>query len=205
VHVLQGEREMARDNKTLGRFHLVGILPAPRGTPQIEVTFDIDANGIVNVSAKDKATAKEQSITITGSTRLSKDETDRMVADAQRFAEEDRKAKETAETRNRGDSLVYQTEKLLQDLGDKVPADQKATIENAIANVRAALNSDDLEQIKRASDDLQQASYKLSEIMYQQASAEAQPGGEPGQEGQTQQEEHTPPEDEVIEAEFKEE
>ena len=202
VHVLQGEREMARDNKTLGRFHLVGILPAPRGTPQVEVTFDIDANGIVNVSAKDKATAKEQSITITGSTRLSKDETDRMVADAQRFAEEDRKAKEVAETRNRADSLVYQTEKLMQDLGDKIPADQKSSIEQAAAEVRSALNTDDLDRIRRASDELQQASYKLSEIMYQQAAgtqADAAP------EGENPHEDHPQPEDEVIEAEFKEE
>ena len=202
VHVLQGEREMARDNKTLGRFHLVGILPAPRGTPQIEVAFDIDANGIVNVSAKDKATGKEQSITISGSTRLSKDETDRMVADAQRFAEEDRKAKESAEIRNRADSLVYQTEKLIADLGDKVPADQKGTIETAIAEVRSALNTDDLDRIRRASDELQQASYKLSEIMYQQA-AGPQPDVAP--EGETGQEEHAKPDDEVIEAEFKEE
>ena len=203
VHVLQGEREMARDNKTLGRFHLVGILPSPRGIPQIEVAFDIDANGIVNVSAKDKATAKEQNITITGSTRLSRDETDRMVADSQRFAEEDRKAKEQAETRNRADSLVYQTEKLLQDMGDKVPADQKATIEQAAAEVRSALNTDDLDKIRQASDALQQASYKLSEIMYQQASG-AQAGAAPGQEGGGQQE-TTPSEEEVIEAEFKEE
>jgi molecular chaperone DnaK len=204
VHVLQGEREMARDNKTLGRFHLVGILPAPRGTPQIEVAFDIDANGIVNVSAKDKATSKEQSITITGSTRLSKDETDKMVADAQRFAEEDRKAKESAETRNRADSLVYQTEKLIADLGDKVPAEQKGTIEAAIAEVRSALNTDDLDRIRRSSDELQQASYKLSEIMYQQAAgAEAQAGAPP--EGENPHEGHTPPEEEVIEAEFKEE
>ena len=202
VHVLQGEREMARDNKTLGRFHLVGILPAPRGTPQIEVAFDIDANGIVNVSAKDKATEKEQSITITGSTRLSKDETDKMVADAQRFAEEDRKAKEAAEIRNRADSLVYQTEKLLQDLGDKIPADQKGTIEQAIAEVKSALGTDDLDRIKRSSDELQQASYKLSEIMYQQA-AGAQAGAAP--EGENPPEGQTPPEEEVIEAEFKEE
>jgi len=200
IHVLQGEREMAKDNKTLGRFHLVGIPPAPRGVPQIEVTFDIDANGIVNVSAKDKATGKEQSITITGSTRLSKEETERMVAEAQRYAEEDRKAREAAEVRNRADSLVYQTEKLLRDLGEKVPSGEKARIESAISEVRSAINANDLDRIRRATDELQQASYKLSEIMYQQAAgAEASAtatgataGGEStGEEG-------------VIDAEFKE-
>lgn len=200
IHVLQGEREMAKDNKTLGRFHLVGIPPAPRGVPQIEVTFDIDANGIVNVSAKDKATGKEQSITITGSTRLSKEETERMVAEAQRYAEEDRKAREAAEVRNRADSLVYQTEKLLRDLGEKVPADEKARIESAISEVRSAINANDVDRIRRATDELQQASYKLSEIMYQQAAGAeatttatgATAGGEStGEEG-------------VIDAEFKE-
>ncbi|MCL6518785.1 MAG: molecular chaperone DnaK [Armatimonadetes bacterium] len=200
IHVLQGEREMAKDNKTLGRFHLVGIPPAPRGIPQIEVTFDIDANGIVNVSAKDKATGKEQSITITGSTRLSKEEIDRMVADAQRFAEEDRKAREAAETRNRADSLIYQTEKLLRDLGDKVPSDQKVNIENAISEVRSALNSNDMERIRQATDNLQQASYKLSEIMYQQAAAGAATGG--AEAGARQ--EGKPGEEGVIDAEFKE-
>ncbi len=205
VHVLQGEREMARDNKTLGRFHLVGIPPAPRGIPQIEVSFDIDANGIVNVSAKDKATAKEQSITITGSTRLAKEETERMVADAQRYAEEDRKAKEAAETRNRADSLVYTTEKLLKDLGDKVPADQKSGVEAAISEVRSALNTDDLDRISRASDELQQASYKLSEIMYQAAAGEQeqQASAPSGGEGGKEQEADTG-EEGVIDAEFKE-
>ena len=201
VHVLQGEREMASYNKTLGRFHLVGILPSPRGIPQIEVAFDIDANGIVNVSAKDKATSKEQSITITGSTRLSKDETDRMVADAQRMADEDHKAREAAETRNRADSLVYSTEKLLVDLGDKVPADQKSTIESAISEVREAINANDADRMRQASDNLQQASYKLSEMMYQAASgAEA---GQPGDEAGVHQE-AGPAEEGVIDAEFKE-
>jgi len=201
VHVLQGEREMAAHNKTLGRFHLVGILPSPRGVPQIEVAFDIDANGIVNVSAKDKATSKEQSITITGSTRLSKDETDRMVADAQRMADEDHKAREAAETRNRADSLVYSTEKLLVDLGDKVPADQKSTIESAMSEVREAINANDTDRMRTATDNLQQASYKLSEMMYQAASgAEA---GEPGAEAGVHQE-SGPAEEGVIDAEFKE-
>ncbi len=204
VHVLQGEREMAGANKTLGRFHLVGILPAPRGTPQIEVTFDIDANGIVNVSAKDKATGKEQSITITGSTRLSKDETDRMVADAQRMADEDKKAREAAETRNRADSLVYQTEKLLADLGDKVPADQKSSIEAAVAELREALKSEDTDRMKQASDNLQQASYKLSEMMYQAASGGEQAAGEPGPEVGVGQEAAPGADDGVIDAEFEE-
>lgn len=200
IHVLQGEREMAKDNKTLGRFHLVGIPPAPRGVPQIEVTFDIDANGIVNVSAKDKATGKEQSITITGSTRLSKEETERMVAEAQRYAEEDRKAREAAEVRNRADSLVYQTEKLLRDLGEKVPSDEKARIESAISEVRSAINANDVDRIRRATDELQQASYKLSEIMYQQAAgAEASATAT----GATAGGESTG-EDGVIDAEFKE-
>ena len=205
VHVLQGEREMARDNKTLGRFHLVGIPPAPRGIPQVEVTFDIDANGIVNVSAKDRATNKEQSITITGSTRLDKGDIDRMVADAERNAEEDRKAKENAEVRNRADSLVYQTEKLMTDLGDKVPADQKATIDSAIAEVRSALSTEDLDRMRTATEALQQASYKLSELMYQQAADSQQQAQEPGPEAATGAHTEGGGEGEdVIDAEFKE-
>jgi len=203
VHVLQGEREMARDNKTLGRFHLVGIPAASRGIPQIEVAFDIDANGIVNVSAKDKATSKEQSITISGSTRLAEGEIDRMVADAQRHGDEDRKAKESAEIRNRADSLIYQTERLLRDLGDKVPAAEKMNIETAMSEVRSALNTDSTDRIQRASDQLQQASYKLSEIMYQQAGGGAEKAEAPGEEPPAEPE--TPGGEEVIDAEFKEE
>ena len=207
VHVLQGEREMARDSKTLGRFHLVGIPPAPRGIPQIEVTFDIDANGIVNVSAKDKATGKEQSITITGSTRLNKDETDRMVTDAQRYAEEDKKARETAEARNVADSLVYTTEKLLSDLGDKLPADQKSTVESAISEVREALKADDVERIRKATDELQQASYKLSEIMYQTAAAGQQAEASDAEASASEEpsKESSGDEGDTIDAEFKEE
>ena len=201
VHVLQGEREMASANKTLGRFHLIGIPPAPRGIPQIEVAFDIDANGIVNVSAKDKATGKEQSITISGSTRLDKKDIDNMMADAAQHAEDDRKAKEVAEARNMADTLVYQTEKLLADLGDKVPADQKSSIEAVIAEVRSALGTDDVDRIKKAADELQQASYKLSEMLYQQAGAEA---GQPEAEA-TAGAEAAPGGEEVIDAEFKEE
>jgi molecular chaperone DnaK len=204
VHVLQGEREMASANKTLGRFHLVGIPPAPRGIPQVEVTFDIDANGIVNVSAKDRATGKEQSITISGSTRLNKDDIDKMVADAQRHADEDKKSKEIAEAKNRADSLIYQTEKLIKDLGEKVPADQKSTIESAISVVKSALESGDTERINKASDELQQASYKLSEIMYQSAGADQQQAGPQNPGADAGPHESAPEEEGVIDAEFKE-
>ncbi len=166
IHVLQGEREFARDNKTLGRFQLTGIPAAPRGVPQIEVTFDIDANGIVNVSAKDLGTGKEQKITISGSTALSDDEVDRMVNDAKEHAEEDESRKAEVETRNQADSLVYATEKSLNDLGDKVPADTKSTVEDAIAAVKTALDGEDVDEIKAKTDELQTASYKLAEIAY---------------------------------------
>lgn len=202
VHVLQGEREMARDNRTLGRFHLTGIPPAPRGVPQIEVTFDIDANGIVNVSAKDLGTGRQQSITITGSTRLSKDEIDRMMRDAEQHASEDRAAREAAEARNRAEQLLYTTEHTLKDLGDKVPAEEKSSIESAMAEVRSALESSDTSRINQAMENLQQASYKLSEILYQQAGQQASGGGpeqtQPGPEG-----EQKGGDGEVIDAEFK--
>ncbi|MDI6713210.1 MAG: molecular chaperone DnaK [Anaerosomatales bacterium] len=176
IHVLQGEREMAADNKTLGRFHLTNIPPAPRGVPQIEVTFDIDANGIVNVSAKDLGTGQEQKITITGSTALSDEEVERMVREAEAHAEEDRRKREEAEVRNNADTLVYATEKSLKDLGDKVPADTKSACEDAIADVKKALEGSDLDAIRSATERLQQASYKLAEIVYQQSQA----GGEAG-------------------------
>jgi len=176
IHVLQGERDMAAYNKTLGKFHLMNIPPAPRGVPQIEVTFDIDANGIVNVSAKDRGTGQEQKITITGSTALSDEEVDRMVNDAESHADEDRKRREEAEVRNTADSLVYGTEKTLNDLGDKVPADLKAEIEEAVADVKKALESDDVETLKTASGALQEKSYKLAEIVYQQAQDEQTAG-----------------------------
>lgn len=202
INVLQGEREMARDNKTLGRFHLTGIPPAPRGIPQIEVTFDIDANGIVNVSAKDMATQKAQSITISGTTRLSKDEIDRMVRDAEQHASEDQAAKDLAEVKNRAEHLLYTTEKTIKDLGSKVPADDKSRVESAAADLRNALNTEDKEKINSAVDALQQASYKLSEMLYQQQ-AQAQPGAA-GPQPESGEEEKRP-EDEVIEAEFKSE
>jgi molecular chaperone DnaK len=180
IHVLQGEREMAGDNKTLGKFHLVGLPPAPRGMPQIEVTFDIDANGIVNVSAKDRGTGQEQRITISGTTALSDDEVDKMVKDAESNADDDRKRKEAAEARNIADTLVYQTEKTLKDLGDKVPEDTKNTVEEAIAGAKSALEGDDTEALTAASDKLREAGMKLGEIAYQTAEAEAPEGeGEP--------------------------
>ncbi len=182
IHVLQGEREIAGDNKTLGRFELVGIPPAPRGVPQVEVTFDIDANGIVNVSAKDKATGKEQSIRITASSGLSKEEIDRLVKDAESHAEEDRKKRDMIEARNNADSLIYQTEKSMQDLGDKIDSATRSNVEEAISRLKTAMDGDDPEEIKRLSEELTQASHKLAEAMYQQASGDQQagPGGQPG-------------------------
>jgi molecular chaperone DnaK len=176
IHVLQGEREMAADNKTLGRFHLTNIPPAPRGVPQIEVTFDIDANGIVNVSAKDLGTGQEQKITITGTTALSDEEVERMVREAEAHAEEDRRKREEAEVRNNADTLVYATEKSLKDLGDKVPADTRSACEEAIAEVRKALEGSDLDAIRRATERLQQTSFKLAEIAYQQAPSSGETG-----------------------------
>jgi len=174
VHVLQGEREMAAQNKTLGRFRLDGIPPAPRGVPQIEVTFDIDANGIVNVSAKDLGTGKEQHITITSSSNLSKEEIERAVREAEQYAAEDKKRKEEAEVRNRADQMVYQSEKTLADMAGKISAEDKKTIEDAIAKVRSALSGSDIEQIKKATDDLTKAFYSVSEKIYSQASGAQQ-------------------------------
>ncbi|MGQ9616117.1 MAG: molecular chaperone DnaK [Spirochaetota bacterium] len=173
IHVLQGEREMARDNRTLGRFDLVGIPPAPRGVPQIEVTFDIDANGIVHVSAKDLATGKEQRIRIESSSGLSEDEIQKMIKDAELHAEEDRRAKEKAEAINQADSIVYQTEKLLREHGDKVSPGDRQNIEREIENTRKAINEGDTARIRQAIDALTQASYKVSEAMYQQAASQS--------------------------------
>ncbi len=183
IHVLQGEREMATYNKTLGKFHLMNIPPAPRGIPQIEVTFDIDANGIVNVSAKDRGTGQEQKITITGTTALSDEEVDRMVNDAESHADEDKQKKEEAEVRNTADSLVYGTEKTLVDLGEKVPADTKSDVEAAVAEVKKALEGDDTDAIRTATQALQEKSYKLAEIVYQQVSDEQTAEGETAPEG----------------------
>ena len=168
IHVLQGERQMAKDNKTLGKFQLTGIPAARRGVPQIEVTFDIDANGIVNVSAKDLGTGKQQQITISGSTALNDEEVDRMVKDAEAHAEEDKKRKEEVETRNNCDALVNATEQTLNELGDKVPADSKSAAEEAINEAKTALSGTDIEAIKAATEKLQQAGYKLAEVAYSQ-------------------------------------
>ena len=180
VHVLQGEREMAQYNKTLGRFNLDGIAPARRGVPQIEVTFDIDANGIVNVSAKDLGTGKQQQITISGSTALNDEEVDRMVKDAEAHAEEDKKHKEEVETRNNCDALVNATEQTLNELGDKVPADSKSAAEEAINEAKTALAGSDIEAIKAATEKLQQAGYKLAEVAYSQQGADQAAGAATG-------------------------
>jgi molecular chaperone DnaK len=192
---------MARDNRTLGRFHLDGIPPAPRGVPQVEVTFDIDANGILNVSARDKATSKQQNITITASSGLTKDEVERMKKEAEAHAAEDAKNREAIEAKNQCDSLVYSTERTLRDHGDKIPAEDKQAIEAAMTEAREALKSDDLERIKRAQEELTKASHKLAEVMYREAQAQAQPGGaQPGSDGAAGAER---PKGDVIDAEFK--
>ena len=196
IHVIQGEREMADFNKTLGKFQLVDLPPAPRGVPQIEVTFDIDANGIVNVAAKDRATSKEQSITITGQSSLSKDQIDQMVRDAESHADEDRSRREEADARNRAETLVYQTEKLLADQGEKVPGDQKAAVESALIEVRAALNNSDAAAINSATEVLNSASQQLSQSLYEQAAqsdASATSGGPDAE---------APSDDEVVDAEI---
>ena len=180
INVLQGEREMAADNKSLGKFQLTGIPAARRGVPQIEVTFDIDANGIVKVTAKDKATGKSQQITISGSTALSDDEVDRMVKDAESHAEEDKKHKDEIEVRNQTDSLAYSTEQTLKDLGDKVPADQKKEVEDAIAEAKKALEGTDIDAIKAAGEKLTEASQKLAQIVYSTTDEGAAAAGQPG-------------------------
>ena len=193
VHVLQGEREMAAGNKTLGRFQLSGIPAARRGVPQIEVTFDIDANGIVNVSAKDLGTGKQQQITISGSTALSDDEVDRMVKDAEQHAEEDAARKEEAEVRNNADALVNATQQTLDELGDKVPADAKAQAEEAIAETKTALEGTDIDAIKAATEKIQQAGYKLAEVVYSTEGAAA---------GAQAAAAETAPADDTIEADY---
>jgi molecular chaperone DnaK len=177
VHVVQGEREMAKDNRTLGRFHLVGILPAPRNVPQIEVTFDIDANGIVNVSAKDHATGKEQKITITASSGLSENDIQGMVKDADSHREEDKQRRQAVEARNRLDGLVYTTEKTLGEHQDKLTAEQRADLERAIGEAKKALEGDDAAAMQQAEQQLNQASHKLAEAMYRQQAEQGAAGG----------------------------
>jgi molecular chaperone DnaK len=196
IHVLQGEREMAADNRTLGKFRLDGIAPAPRGVPQIEVTFDIDVNGIVNVSAKDTATSKEQHVTITATTNLNKEEVDRMVREASSNAAEDKRRRELAEVRNQADSLVYQTERTLSEAGDRATPETRAAIDRSLERVKDALKTDDSARIKSAAEELQDTLHRFSETIYQPAGATAGgPAGssEPG---------HSGPDD-VIDAEFK--
>ncbi|CDM66417.1 molecular chaperone DnaK [Pyrinomonas methylaliphatogenes] len=173
IHVLQGERELARDNRTLGRFRLEGIAPAPRGVPQIEVTFDIDANGILNVSAKDLATGKEQKITITGSTSLDKSEIERMIRDAEQHAEEDRRRRELVEARNNADSLAYQVERSLRDLGDRVPVNERARAEQLISEIRSAIKDDSvgIDRLRQLTSDLQQISHAIASAAYQQTTS----------------------------------
>ncbi len=180
VHVLQGEREFAKDNKTLGLFKLDGIAPAPRGIPQIEVTFDIDANGIVHVSAKDLGTGKEQHITITSSTNMSKDDIDKAVKEAEAYAAEDKKRKEEVDTRNGADQLVFQCEKALADLGDKISADEKKGIEDKIAALKEALKGSNMDEIKAKQEELQKDFYAVSTKLYEQAAQQAGPEAEGG-------------------------
>ena len=200
IHVLQGEREMAANNKTLGQFELTDIPPAPRGTPQIEVTFDIDANGIVNVSAKDKATGKEQSIRITAASGLTEEEIEKMVKDAEMHAEEDKKKKELIDVRNTAESLIDQTEKTLREHGEKVDAETKSKIENAVEELKKVKDTDDKDAIKQKSDELTQVSHKLAEVMYQQAAGDAsgQAAGDQEQSGSASQDE------DVVDADFEE-
>jgi molecular chaperone DnaK len=177
IHVLQGEREMAQHNKTIGRFELADIPPSPRGVPQIEVAFDLDANGILHVSAKDLGTSKEQSIRITASSGLSKEEIERMQKDAELHAEEDHKRKELVEAKNNGDSMIHMTEKSLKEVGDKADAETRSNVENEIANLKKVLEGDNVEEIKKATESLTQASHKLAELMYAQANKGQQSGG----------------------------
>jgi molecular chaperone DnaK len=178
VHVLQGERQMARDNRTLGRFQLVGLPPAPRGVPQIEVAFDIDANGIVNVTAKDVATAKEQKITISGASGLSKDDVDRMVKDAESHVSEDQSRRELIDARNQADSLAWSVEKTVNENRDRLPATDVSRIESAVAAVREAIKGESLDAIRRSGEELQKASHAMAEQLYKQNSQGSRPGAQ---------------------------
>lgn len=202
IHVVQGERQMAADNKTLGRFTLSGIAPAPRGIPQIEVSFDIDANGLVKVSAVDKGTGKEANITITASTNLSDDEIDKAVHEAEKYAEEDKKRKESIEVKNTAEQTVYQTEKTLQELGDKVSAEDKQNIEGKVNALKEVKDGTDIEAIKKAMDDLNQAFYAVSSKMYQQNGEAEGQGFDPNNMGGVGQEQQAPHDDNVVDADF---
>src|SRR5690606_20133823 len=202
IHVLQGEREMAADNRTLGRFRLEGIPPAPRGVPQIEVTFDIDANGIVNVSARDKATGKEQKITITGASGMTKEEIERAVSEAKAHEAEDRKRREEAEVRNNADNLLYQTEKLLSENRDKLPKDVVDTVEARLSDLKGALERKaSVEEVRRAMDELTRASHKIAEKLYEAAGTAAQGGSAQADGGAAKE---AKKEEDVVDAEFEE-
>jgi molecular chaperone DnaK len=196
IHILQGERQMARDNKTLGNFRLDGIPPAPRGVPQVEVTFDIDANGILNVKAKDKASGKEQSVKITASTNLAKDEVERLVQEAKTHENDDKKQRDLVEARNSADNLIYVTEKTLRELGDKVPVTDRGQIEQTVEELRSVKDSDDINRIRQLTEKLQQASHALTQQMYQNTNGEGEgpTGGEGGKTGS---------EDDVVEGEYR--
>jgi molecular chaperone DnaK len=205
IHVLQGEREMAQFNKTLGKFQLVDLPPAPRGVPQIEVTFDIDANGIVHVAAKDRATGKEQSMTITGQSSLARDDIDRMVRDAEAHAEEDRRRRDEAEARNQADTLVYQTEKLLKEQGDKISGDEKSAVEDKLADLKTALGGNEVEAIRSATDALMSASQSFTQKLYEAASAESAAAGGttgPGAGAGAGDAASQPADDDVVDAEI---
>jgi molecular chaperone DnaK len=204
VHVLQGERPMARDNKTLGRFHLDGIPPAPRGVPQIEVTFDIDANGIVHVAAKDRATGKENKITITSSSGLKKEDIDKAVKEAQAHEVEDKQRREEIEIRNKADNLAYATEKSLKDLGDKIPAATKSDLEAKLKAVRDALNGTDIEAVKNASESLMQASHRMAEEAYKAAGGAGTPPPPGAEQTPGGPEAGSKKKDDVVDAEFEE-
>jgi len=202
VHVLQGERPMAAQNRTLGKFHLVGIPPAPRGVPQVEVTFDIDANGIVNVQAKDLGTGREQKITITASSGLSKEEIDKMMREAESHADEDKQARERVEAHNKLDSMIYSTEKTLSENRDKVDASVAAEIESALTEAKGKLNSQDAAELNTAYDELVKSSHKLAEVMYKQAAAQGAPGGDAGAHGAGASGASGGGSDDVIDAEY---
>jgi molecular chaperone DnaK len=214
IHILQGEREFAKDNRTLGRFQLTGIPPAPRGVPQIEVAFDIDANGILNVSAKDLATGKQQSIEIKSSSGLSEDEVEKMTKDAESHAEEDRKRREVIDLKNQADQLVYATEKTLKEHGDKVSGETRSNIENALNNLKESAKGEDADAIKKATENLNNATQELGKVLYEEAAKkQASQGGPqqgPGPQPQPGPTEQAPPpqgetkrkDDDVIDAEF---
>jgi molecular chaperone DnaK len=205
VHVLQGERPMAKDNMSLGRFRLEGIPPAPRGVPQIEVTFDIDANGIINVNAQDKATGKQQNVTITATTNLGENEIDNMVKEAREHEADDRRLRELIEARNTADSLIYQTEKTIMELGDKVPDGERQNIENKLDELRKAKESDDIDRLKQLSEEIQNAFHAISQQLYaqQQTSAPSAEGPTDGN-GRGPSDGGSEDEGEVVEGEFRE-